>query len=122
MSLDSIRNICLALPHATEQVQWGDDLVFKIAGKMFCVATLEPPLRFSFKCTPERFAELTEIEGIIPAPYMARNFWVSIIRPDALAGGEVKELLRNSYHLVLARLPKRKQAELSAKKSVPKRR
>ena len=71
MKIDWLREHCISLPHATETVQWGDDLVFKIAGKMFAVVPLEPsaPTLLAFKCTPEKFAELVEIPGIIPAPW-----------------------------------------------------
>jgi len=115
--IDWVRGCCLALPHATEDVQWEHDLLFRIAGKMFCVANLEPgigPTKIAFKCTPEKFAELVEIEGIIPAPYMARNHWVAMIEMDALRQPEIRELIQASYQMILEKLPKRKQAELSA--------
>jgi predicted DNA-binding protein (MmcQ/YjbR family) len=114
MTLESIRQYCLSLPHATEQVQWGNDLLFKVAGKMFAVAPLEPaPVCLSFKCTPENFAELTERPGIKPAAYMARNHWISLEREDALPARETKALLRQSYDMVFAKLPKKVQSELS---------
>src|SRR5450759_4324763 len=76
MNVEWIRRYCMSLPHTTETVQWGYDLVFKIGGKMYAVAPLEPaPVVLSFKCSPENFAELTERPGIIPAPYMARAQW-----------------------------------------------
>jgi len=116
--IDWIRAFCLSLPHATEDVQWEHDLLFRISGKMFCVANMEPqlvPTKIAFKCTPEQFAELTEMEGIIPAPYMARNHWVAMIDMDALRQPELKELIRNSYQLVLEKLPKKIQAALGPK-------
>src|SRR5437660_10496134 len=116
--IDWVRAFCLSLPHATEDIQWEHDLLFRIAGKMFCVANMEPalvPTKIAFKCAPERFVELIEIEGIIPAPYMARNHWVAMVEMDALRQPEIKELIQNSYRLVLEKLPKKKQAELSAK-------
>jgi predicted DNA-binding protein (MmcQ/YjbR family) len=115
--IDWVRAFCLSLPHATEDVQWEHDLLFRIAGKMFCVANMEPqlvPTKIAFKCTPEKFAELVEVEGIIPAPYMARNHWVAMIEMDALRRPEIKELIQVSYQLVLEKLPKKKQAELTA--------
>lgn len=113
MTLESIRRRCLSFPHATEQVQWGNDLLFKIGGKMFAVAPLEPAsVVLSFKCTPEKFAELTERSGIRPAPYMARNHWIALETADALPVQELKGLLRQSYDLVFAKLPKKVQAEL----------
>src|SRR6266849_6156627 len=116
--IDWVRAFCLSLPHTTEDVQWEHDLLFRIAGKMFCVANMEPalvPTKIAFKCTPEKFAELVEIEGIIPAPYMARNHWVAMIEMDALRQPEIKELIQNSYRLVLVKLPKKKQVELIGK-------
>lgn len=121
--IDWAREVCLALPHATEDVQWEHNLLFRIAGKMFCVANLEPaisPTRIAFKCTPERFAELVEIEGIIPAPYMAHNKWVAVLELGALRQAELKELIQASYQLVLQKLPKKTQASL-AEKPVAKR-
>ena len=116
--IDLAREICLALPGATEDVQWEHNLLFRIAGKMFCIANLEPaisPTRIAFKCTPERFSDLVEIEGIIPAPYMAQNKWVAVQKLDALRQAELKELIEASYQLVLQKLPKKIQAELSAR-------
>ena len=107
MNLDSIRRFCMSLPHATENVQWGDDLVFKVGGKMFAVANLNRTQtnKVSFKCTPEKFAELTEIPGIIPAPYSARYHWVSVQTDDALRVSEMEELIRQSHEMVFAKLP-----------------
>jgi predicted DNA-binding protein (MmcQ/YjbR family) len=120
--LDWVRVFCLSLPHATEDVKWEHNLLFRIAGKIFCVANLEPgmgPSKIAFKCTPERFAELVEIEGIIPAPYMAHNHWVSMIEMDALRQPEIKALIRDSCQLVLAKLPKKTQAALITPLSTP---
>lgn len=114
MSVEWIRRCCMAFPHATEQVQWGYDLVFKVGGKMFAVTPLEPAAVFlSFKCTAEGFAELTERPGVIPAPYMARMQWVALQSEDALPAAEVKKLLRQSYDLVFAKLPKKVQSALA---------
>ena len=114
MNVASVRRHCLSFPHATETVQWGNNLVFKIAGKMFAVTTLEPEdVWLSFKCSPEEFAELIEHPGIIPAPYLARAQWVALQTPDALPGNDIKRLLRQSYDMIVAKLPKKARAELS---------
>lgn len=121
MDAEWLRKVCLTFPHTTEQIQWGYDLVFKVGGKMFAVAPLEPaPVCLSFKCTDESFAELTERPQIIPAPYMARAKWVAMEIPEALSRAELAELLRVSYELVFAKLPKRVQAEMSGKPSAKK--
>lgn len=121
--IDWARTFCLSLPHATEGVQWEHDLLFRIAGKMFCVTNLEPalsPTKIAFKCTPEKFAELVEIEGIIPAPYMARNHWVALLEMNALRRPELEELIRTSYQLVREKLPKKMLAELDGKPAISK--
>jgi predicted DNA-binding protein (MmcQ/YjbR family) len=120
MDLDSIRNYCLSQPHATEDIQWGSDLLFRISGKIFAGISLDPPHSLSFKCTPEKFDELIELEGIIPAPYSARNKWVMLERLDALTDRELRSLIENSYRMIFAKLTKKAQAELGAAKK-PKR-
>jgi predicted DNA-binding protein (MmcQ/YjbR family) len=95
-------------------VQWGDALVFKVAGKMFAVASLEPGSHWlSFKCNPDDFAELIERPGIIPAPYLARAKWIALEHEDSMGVPELKLRIRHSYDLVCAKLPKKVQAELS---------
>ena len=112
--VDWVRGICLSFPHVTEDIQWENNLLFRVAKKIFCLVPLEPQtaVKLSFKCTPEKFAELVEVEGIIPAPYMARNHWVSFVDLSALRQNEIKDLIATSYHLVFEKLPKKTQVEL----------
>jgi len=117
MNVDSIREYCLSLPHATEDIQWGNDLLFRIAGKIFAGMSLDPPHSLSFKCTLDKFDELIEYDGIIPAPYMARNKWVMLERLDALPGPQLKSQIRISYDLVFSKLTKKLQTELAETKS-----
>ncbi|MCA1575440.1 MAG: MmcQ/YjbR family DNA-binding protein [Acidobacteria bacterium] len=114
MDIESVRKFCLSLPHVTEGVQWENDLLMRIGNKMFCVLWLEPASDhcMSFKCTPERFAELVEQEGIMPAPYVARYHWVALERVDVLPKRELKTLLKNAYQLVKDKLPKKIQNQL----------
>ncbi|HLW82286.1 MAG TPA: MmcQ/YjbR family DNA-binding protein [Candidatus Acidoferrales bacterium] len=117
MDIDSVRKYCKQMPHATESLQWGDDLVFKVGGKMFAVLVLVPArVWLSFKCTPEEFAELIERPGIIPAPYSARYHWVALETREGLATAELERLLRSSYEQVFAKLPRKTQAQLSGAK------
>ena len=116
--IDWIRAFCLSLPRTTEDIQWGNNLLFRVARKIFCLVCLDAdaPVRFCFKCTPEKFAELVEIEGLIPAPYNARNHWVAVVELNALRQPEFKDLIRNSYQMVFEKLPKKLQAELAGEK------
>jgi predicted DNA-binding protein (MmcQ/YjbR family) len=104
MTVESIRSFCLALPHATENLQWGDDLCFKVRAKIFAMLNLSSvPPRLMFKCTPEKFAELVEQEDIVPAPYVGRYKWVSCERLDVLPWGAMKDLIQQSYEMVAAK-------------------
>ena len=108
MNPETVRRICRALPGTTEDIKWVEDLVFSVGKKMYAVVSLEPPHTVAFKCTPDMFAELVEREGIIPAPYLARAMWVRETELGAtLDRQELQELLRASYELVRAKLPKR---------------
>jgi predicted DNA-binding protein (MmcQ/YjbR family) len=107
MTVDMLRTICRTLPDVTEDIKWGHDLCFCVAGKMFTVVNLERPHSVAFKCTPETFGELIERPGIIPAPYMARNMWVQEQElGDVLDRRELESLVRTSYDLVVSKLPK----------------
>ncbi len=107
MDIDGIRQYCLQFPHTSENVQWGANLCFKVAGKLFVVAALEVgPGRLAFKCSPENFVELCERPGIQPAPYMARAQWVSLEQLNTLPDSELRELIEEAYRLVWQRLPK----------------
>jgi predicted DNA-binding protein (MmcQ/YjbR family) len=118
MDIDWLRKTCIRFPNSTEQIQWGYDLVFKVGGKMFAIAPLEPArVCLTFKCSDESFAELTERPNIIPAPYLARAKWAALESSDAVGRAELAELLRASYHLVVAKLPKNMQEKLNAKSS-----
>jgi predicted DNA-binding protein (MmcQ/YjbR family) len=105
VNIDSIREYCLSFPHATEKLQWGDALCFKVKGKMFAVLGLDNP-RLTFKCTSETFAEVIEREDVHPAPYVGRYKWVMLDRLDAVRWGELQGLIGRSYEMVAAKVPK----------------
>jgi predicted DNA-binding protein (MmcQ/YjbR family) len=107
MNVDEIRKYCLAFPGATENLQWADDLCFKIRGKIFVTLALTAvPQKLCFKCTPDTFADLVERDGIHPAPYVGRYKWVILDRLDALSWDELREFIRESYEMVAAKAPK----------------
>ena len=108
MNIQWVRKVCLSFPNATEQIQWENHLLFKVGGKMFAMLSLEPGGNWmSLKAAPEEFNELVERPGVIPAPYLARAKWVALEHAGALPKAEIERLLRLSYDLVFAKLPKR---------------
>jgi|ERR1700692_3689613 predicted DNA-binding protein (MmcQ/YjbR family) len=113
MDASWIRGLCLSFPAVTEHVIWGNDLTFKVAGKMFAHAVLEPaPVWLSFKTSSDNFYGLTERPGIIPAPYLARAQWVALETKDALSSAELAALVRDSYDIIVAKLPKKTRDSL----------
>ncbi|HMD40189.1 MAG TPA: MmcQ/YjbR family DNA-binding protein [Candidatus Acidoferrum sp.] len=122
MDIEWVRNLCLSFPQVTEEEVWTNDLTFKVAGKMFAHTVLIPaPVWISFKASPEAFADLTERPNIIPAPYLARAKWVALETKDALPPEELAQLLRQSYDMVVAKLPRKTQESLlAARCSTPK--
>ena len=119
MDAERARKFLLKLPHVVETMQWGDNLVFwtgdkAIGGKMFALVNLDKvPLNgsqhgvVSFAVGAERFAELVELDGLFPAPYMARIFWVAAARWSALRDREWESELAAAHAITLAKLPKR---------------
>ena len=113
MTENRIRKLCLSFPGATEEILWGGVLVFKVAGKMFLCMATDPPHNYSFKCPENAFLELTELPGIKPAPYLARAHWIQIDPTECiLAAKQLEKLIRQSYDLVVAKLPGKTQKML----------
>ena len=109
-ALDSIREYCLSLPAVTENIQWEDVLLFRVGGKIFAMVNLDPAAedRIAFKCDPETFAELLEREGARPAAYVGRFKWIGLRDFSVLSAAELRGLIRKSYELVKAKLPRTK--------------
>jgi predicted DNA-binding protein (MmcQ/YjbR family) len=113
MDLEAIRAYSLRLPHVTESVQWGDDLVFKVGGKMFLVANLEPAeFAMSLKVGREAFYTLQETEGIEPAPYLARAQWLALREFHILRDAEMMELIAEAHRIVWESLSARRREEM----------
>jgi predicted DNA-binding protein (MmcQ/YjbR family) len=113
MDAERARKFLLKLPHVVETMQWGDNLVFwvgdkAIGGKMFVLVNLDGSERgvISYAAGPERFAELVEREGIVPAPYFARIFWVAVEHWGVLRDREWEAELAAAHAITLAKLPK----------------
>ncbi len=121
MDLEAIRACCLRLPHVTESVQWGDNLVFKVGGKMFLLANLEPAeFAMSLKVGREAFYTLQETEGIEPAPYLARAQWLALREFHLLRDAEMKELIAEAHRIVWESLSAKRREEIE-KGSAPAR-
>jgi predicted DNA-binding protein (MmcQ/YjbR family) len=116
MSIDFIRKICTSFPAVTEDIKWDNDLCFSIGGKMFCVCSLDPPFKVAFKVKDEEFDELSNSEGFIPAPYMARAKWVLVTEAARLSKKQWQEFIGQSYDLKKASLTKKARKDLGLDK------
>ena len=117
MNIEDIRKYCLSLSGTEEDYPFGEDtLVFKVAGKMFALASLDSiPLHINLKCDPETAIELREMyEAVIPGYHMNKNHWNTVILDGTIKVKELKEWIKNSYNLVVNGLSK------SAKKKLTK--
>lgn len=112
MDIDFLRKFCLSLPAATEDIKWDNDLVFSVGGKMFCVAGLDAPFKCSFKVSDDAFEELSNTDGFMPAPYMARAKWVLVTKPSKLNKKEWEQYIRQSYEMVKWKLTKKQREQL----------
>lgn len=112
MNVDQLRDYCLSIKGTTEDIKWEHDLCFSVGGKMYCVTGADGLSGTSFKCNDEDFVSLQERDGIIPAPYMARNKWVMVQQSAALSKAEWKHFILNSYKLVASKLTKKVKAEI----------
>src|SRR5580658_7594218 len=120
MDNERIRDLCMALPHVAETVNWGHHLVYwagdrDLGGKMFAMTDLDGSGAgvLWFHCGAERFHELLEVDGIIPAPYLAKARWVTLERWDALRPRQIEDELRRAHDLIFAKLPPRTKALLA---------
>ena len=78
-------------------------------GKMFAQFDFEEDGRvvLSFAAGPEGFRELLERDGVVPAPYRARIYWVALEEWDVLPRAELQEFLRRAHALTYGKLPKK---------------
>jgi predicted DNA-binding protein (MmcQ/YjbR family) len=109
MDRDELKARCLALPGASEEFPFGDEVsVFKVGGKMFALSHLDgEPLQLSVKCDPDLAAQLrASYPAIAPGYHLNKRHWNTITLDGSLPDQMVTDLLGDSYDLVVASLPR----------------
>ena len=104
---------CKSLPGAQEDIKWGNDLVYSVWDKMFCVFILPDCADITVKVPQEHFLALTEQPSITPAPYLARHGWITIANLACFSEKTLQSYILTSYDLVVSKLSKTKQKQLS---------
>ena len=110
-----LKKLCLSLPGAREEFPFGEDnSVFKVAGKMFALSPLEStPLRISLKCDPDLAVQLRRDHPAITAGYhLNKRHWNTVVLDGSVPEDLVREMVEDSYDLVVAGLPRREQEKL----------
>lgn len=109
---DPLLDFCRSLPGTTEDVKWGNDLVFSVGGKMFATFEMPDGESIGLKVAPDVFEALVQQPGIIPAPYLARASWVKLAGRGVLPRAMLEDLLSQAHALVAAKVPKKVRLSL----------
>ena len=115
MLAQNLQDHCRAMREATQDMKWGEHLVFSLRTKMFAIfGVSEDPVTLSFKCDPETYHHLIHHPHFVPAPYLARMFWVKCTLDGQIPESELKEHLSEAYRAILPKLSKKAQRELTS--------
>jgi predicted DNA-binding protein (MmcQ/YjbR family) len=110
-----LRGWCLQQGGAYEDFPFGPDhSVFKVAGKMFALSALgRAPLEVSLKCEPDLAVGLrNSYPAVRPGYHLNKRHWNTITLDGSLSDQLVRDLIEDSYDLVVSALPKRVREQL----------
>ncbi|MFI9582174.1 MmcQ/YjbR family DNA-binding protein [Streptomyces sp. NPDC052236] len=115
MKARELRAFCLEFNAAVEEFPFGPEAsVFKVAGKMFALSVLDgQPLTVNLKCDPDIAVRLREEHptAIVPGWHMNKRHW-NTVTVEELPDAMMRELIEDSYDLVVAGLPKAERLRL----------
>ena len=115
MDIETIRDYCLAKPAVEESFPFGETtLVFKVKGKIFLLTSLDNPvLQFNVKCDPEKAIEWREqFAAVQPGYHMNKKMWNTVIVDGSISGRILRQMIDDSYQLVILSLPKKSREGL----------
>jgi predicted DNA-binding protein (MmcQ/YjbR family) len=108
MNPTELRDHCLSFTEAEETFPFGPRTsVFKVAGKMFALSQLgADSLRVSLKCEPSLAEALRETHpAVIPGYHLNKRHWNTVILDDSLPDQTIREMIEDSYDIVVSQLP-----------------
>ncbi len=114
VNIEEIRKYCLEKKGVTEGFPFDETtLVFKVAGKIFCMTDLEGDLTVNLKNDPERNLELREqYSAVKPGYHMNKKHWNTVEINDSIPDKMIRQFIDQSYELVVMGLSQKKQEEL----------
>ena len=115
MNIETLREYCLSKKAVTEDFPFGEDtLVFRVMNKIFLLVSLSSnPLQFNAKCDPDKAIELREqYDSVQPGYHMNKKHWNTIIMDGSLSNAQLKEMIDDSYNLIVQSLPKKERENL----------
>ncbi|MEJ8475226.1 MmcQ/YjbR family DNA-binding protein [Roseibium algae] len=115
MTRDDFNAHCAALTATTNVIQWGNASVWKVGGKIFAICSVWGEgnhAKFSFKCSDMSYSLLTQQDGIVPAPYLARAKWVQVENTKAMHEDDLKAYINAAHRLVARKLTRKLQTQL----------
>ena len=115
MNIETLREYCLSKKAVTEDFPFGEDtLVFRVLNKIFLLVSLSSnPLQFNAKCDPDKAIELREqYDTVQPGYHMNKKHWNTVIAGGSLSNALLKEMIDDSYNLIVESLPKKDREAL----------
>lgn len=113
MNIEELTEFCQTLKYVTTEILWGDVLVFKVGGKMFCFTPLNEELCMNLKCDPDEAIELRErFDAVKPGYHMNKKYWNTVFIDGSVSDNLLRVWIENSYRLVLAKLSKTEREAL----------
>ena len=114
MNIEELREYCLRLPQVTEDMPFDDEtLVFKVGGKMFCLASLTGDLKINLKCVPDEAIEIREtFPAVTPGFHMNKKYWNTVLVDGSISDGMLNVWILQSYKLTVAKLTKAERSRL----------
>ncbi|GEP92431.1 Predicted DNA-binding protein, MmcQ/YjbR family [Chitinophaga terrae (ex Kim and Jung 2007)] len=109
---DHTLDFCRNLPSVSTERKWDDELRFYVGEKLFCMLSMNPPHRISFKCAQDKFHQLISQPDIVPAPHLARYHWVQVKQDDTLPENQLHQLLQKAYEITVNTLPPFEQEKI----------
>ena len=102
-------------PGTVEEFPFTEGLsVFKVAGKMFALTRLPAkPLQVSLKCDPDLAHQFRRsYEAVQPGYHLNKRHWNTVVLDGSVPDPMVRDMIEDSYDLVVAKLPRATQARL----------